>query len=150
MLINLFGILIILLILIVRNNSHISFVPFIFDNSTIMAERPSGTRSNGTSRIFSKKRNKFHTIEHRNRGFHPLRVLSPLEGIIPHYRVSQADSIGSFATWKNRFDWLRMGVWCLSREDDWKDFPRQYKTSREILEIFSNISSPLSYNYVGS
>jgi len=29
---------------------------------------------------------------------HPLRVLSPLEGIILRYRTSQADSFDSFAT----------------------------------------------------
>lgn len=84
----------------VNFNCKIKFVQFPRSSSpcTIMAERPSGTRSYRTSRRFSKKRNKFHTIELRNRGSHPLRVLSSLEGIIPRYRASQADSIDSFTT----------------------------------------------------
>jgi len=50
---------IILLILIVRHNSHISLRSSLI-SCTIMAERSSGTRSD---RSFTKKPNKFHTIE---------------------------------------------------------------------------------------
>lgn len=127
----------------VNFNCKIKFVQFPRSSSlcTIMAERPSGTRSYRTSRRFSKKRNKFHTIELRNRGSHPLRVLSSLEGIISRYRASQADSIDSFTTWKNRFSWLRIAVWRLfDVKTIEKIFLRQCKTSREILEIFSDIS----------
>lgn len=53
-------------------------------SGTIMVERPSGIEEETVFLAeFSKKRNKFHTIERRNRSSHPLHVPSPLEEIIP-------------------------------------------------------------------
>lgn len=84
----------------VNFNCKMQFAYFFQSSSipcTVMAERLFD--SDRTSCRFSKKRDKFYTIERRNRGTHPLRVLSPLEGIILRYpMLLKQDSIDSLAT----------------------------------------------------
>lgn len=94
---------------------------------------------------FSKKRNKFHTIERRNRSSHPLHVPSPLEEIIPRYRCFSSRLYWFFYDFRESLQLTLNGHPSLLGVNDWKDFLRQYKAFGETLEIFSNVLWLLSF-----
>lgn len=154
-------ILTILFILSAKYSVYVSFVNFnsqeillnffffsvTFNSVHNYVERPSGIEGETVFLAgFSKKRNKFHTIERRNRSSHPLHVPSPLEEIIPRYRCFSSRLYWFFYDFRESLQLTLNGhPTSLVGVNDWKDFLRQYKAFGETLEIFSDILSLLSF-----
>lgn len=136
---------VILFISIARN--FVKFPQSFLTLCTIIVERPSGIEGEAVFLAgFSKKRNKFHTIERRNRSSHPLHVPAPLEEIIPRYRCFSSRLYWFFYDFRESLQLTLNGhPTSLLGVNDWKDFPRQYKAFWETLEIFSDILSSLLF-----